>query len=129
MTVLMMIVTGTVCVVLGAATLRLLQLHRIQGERIRALQEQLQALCAGATGTDERILQFEQMLSKLRERQHVLDIGLGGQQGYDHAIRLARKGAGVSQLIDSCNLSDEEAHLISRLHGGQTREAGQRDMH
>ncbi len=121
-------VMSTVSLLVGVAILRLFKLYRIQRERIQTLQNQLAALCSGAVGTDERILRFEQTLSKIRDHQHALDITAHGAQGYDHAIRLARKGVGISQLIDTCNLSDEEAHLISRMHG-RTGAADQSGVH
>jgi len=98
------------------ACYRLYKLNQQQTAKIASLQNQLAVLCAGAIGTDERIIRFEQTLHQLKEQQHTLDIGINTQQDYDHAIRLARKGASINQLIDSCNLSDEEAHLINRLH-------------
>jgi len=54
---------------------------------------------------------------KLKDHQHSLDLNANHQPGYDHAIRLAKKGADIQQLINHCNLSDEEAHLITTLHG------------
>lgn len=103
-------------IIIGIAA-RLFKNNRAQAEKIAGLQNQLSVLCVGAVGTDERILRFEQTLSKLKEHQNTLDLGATSQHSYDHAIRLARKGVGINQLIDNCNLSDEEAHLISRLHG------------
>jgi len=96
---------------------RLFKTNRAQAEKIAGLQNQLSVLCVGAVGTDERILRFEQTLNKVKEHQNTLDLGGTSQHSYDHAIRLARKGVGINQLIDNCNLSDEEAHLINRLHG------------
>jgi hypothetical protein len=119
-----MTVMSAVFLVIGLAALRLLKLYQLQTERIRALQNQMAALCEGAVGTDDRILRFEQSLSKIRDHQHTLDLQANSQSGYDHAIRLARKGAGIEQLIDNCNLSDEEAHLISRLHGQNGQQPG-----
>ncbi|MDF1589429.1 MAG: DUF2802 domain-containing protein [Gammaproteobacteria bacterium] len=101
----------------ASACYRLFKLNLQQTEKIAGLQNQLSILCAGAVGTDERIIRFEQTLSYLKEHQNTLDLGLSPQPGYDHAIRLAKKGVGIHQLIDNCNLSDEEAHLISRIHG------------
>lgn len=103
------------------ACYRLYKLNQLQTAKIAGLQNQLSVLCAGAVGTDERIMRFEKTLNHLKEQQNTLDLGMNTHQGqgYDHAIRLARKGAGINQLIDSCNLSDEEAHLISRLHGSE----------
>lgn len=113
-------VMSAVFLLVGLATLHLLKLYKLQSARIHALQTQLAALCEGAAGTDDRILRFEQTLTKIRDHQHALDMSANSQPAYDHAIRLARKGAGIEQLIDSCNLSDEEAHLINHLHGRQT---------
>lgn len=124
--VVVMTVMSTVFLVIGLATMRLLKLYKLQSEHIRMLQNQLSALCEGAAGTDDRILRFEQTLSRIRDHQHAIDLSTNSQPAYDHAIRLARKGAGIEQLIDNCNLSDEEAHLISRLHG---RQASQPGMH
>lgn len=110
-------------IVIGRACYRLVQLNQLQAEKIAGLQNQLSILSAGAVGTDERIIRFEQILSNLKEHQNTLDMGLSPQPGYDHAIRLAKKGFAVNQLIDNCNLSDEEAHLISRIHGADKASA------
>ncbi len=112
--------------IIGIAA-RLFKNNRVQAEKIAGLQNQLSVLCVGAIGTDERILKFEQTLSKLKEHQNTLDLASTSQHSYDHAIRLARKGVGINQLIDNCNLSDEEAHLISRLHGTETQNV--QEMH
>lgn len=101
--------------------LRFYRLHKVQSAHIIALEQQLAGLCAAAVGADERVVKFEQMLNKLREQQNTIDLGTGRQHGYEHAIRLARKGVTVDQIVESCNLSDEEARLISRLHGLQPR--------
>ena len=118
---------GLLAVLMTAGLVRSWRLQRQQAEKISALQAQLSALCAAAVGGDERILRFEQTLNKLREHQHSLDLNIGGQPGYEHAIRLARKGGSIEQLIENCNLSDEEAHLISRLHG--QRDTGTPELH
>jgi hypothetical protein len=114
--------------VIAGACYRLFKLNQQQVEKIAGLQNQLSILCAGAVGTDERIIRFEQTLSNLKEHQNTLDLGLSPQPGYDHAIRLAKKGAGIHQLIDNCNLSDEEAHLISRMHGA-THQNMKQELH
>ncbi|MDB2705147.1 DUF2802 domain-containing protein [Pseudomonadota bacterium] len=103
--------------IISSTSYRLFKLNKMQAAKIADLQNQLSALCAGAVGADNRIVKFEQVLNQLKEHQNTLDLGMSSQHSYDHAIRLARKGVGMNQLIDNCNLSDEEAHLISRLHG------------
>lgn len=114
--------------IIAHACYRLFKLNQLQTQKITGLQNQLSALCAGAVGTDDRIIQFEQALTQIKEYQNTLDLGMSPQHGYDHAIRLARKGVAVNQLIDNCNLSDEEAHLINRMHGNNQQTFNQ-DLH
>ena len=110
------IITLIICM----TSYRFFKLNQMQTAKIAGLQNQLSVLCAGAVGTDERIHKFEQTLSTLQERHNTLSLGTtSSPQSYEHAIRLARKGVGIEQLIDNCNLSDEEAHLIKRLHGNE----------
>lgn len=114
---------GLVTLIIATTSYRLFKLNKMQTEKIAGLQSQLSVLCAGAVGTDDRIHKFEQTLSTLQERHNTLSLGTtSSPQSYEHAIRLARKGVAVEQLIDNCNLSDEEAHLISRLHGDEDQQ-------
>tara|TARA_R110000772_G_scaffold68969_2_gene152629 strand:+ start:158 stop:547 length:390 start_codon:yes stop_codon:yes gene_type:complete len=129
MTTLIIVIAMTIISLLVThACYRLYKLNQQQTAKIASLQNQLAVLCAGAVGTDERIIRFEQTLHQLKEQQHTLDLRNNTQQGYDHAIRLARKGASITQLIDNCNLSDEEAHLISRLHSKE-HQTMQQELH
>jgi L-asparaginase II len=129
MTTLFIVMAMTIISLLVTyACYRLYKLNQHQTAKIASLQNQLAVLSAGAVGTDKRIIRFEKTLHQLKEQQHTLDIGMNTQQGYDHAIRLARKGASINQLIDNCNLSDEEAHLISRLHNSD-HQAMNQELH
>lgn len=117
-TMIIAAILALITLVIGTTSYRLYKLNRMQTEKIAGLQNQLSVLCAGAVGTDNRIHKFEQTLATLQERHNTLSLGTtSSPQSYEHAIRLARKGVSIEQLIDNCNLSDEEAHLISRLHG------------
>ncbi len=129
-TMILIIVVTITSLLISHACYRLYKLNQLQTAKIAALQNQLSVLCAGAVGTDERIIRFERTLNNLKEQQNTLDLGMNTHQGqgYDHAIRLARKGANIKQLIDNCNLSDEEAHLISRLHGSE-HQAKSQELH
>ncbi|HAU06695.1 MAG TPA: DUF2802 domain-containing protein [Gammaproteobacteria bacterium] len=88
-----------------------------QSQHILDLQYQLTVLSSGSVSVDEKLIQLERALSKLKEQQGQLSSSIAPQHNYDHAIRLAKKGVASNQLIDNCNLSDEEAHLIKRMHG------------
>jgi predicted membrane metal-binding protein len=113
------ILIGLLGLVLLLTSYRFFRLSRAQASQITSLQQQLSALCSAAVGSDERIVRFEQALMKMREQQNTMDLSQPQQQSYEHAIRLARKGVDINQLIDNCNLSEEEALLITRLHGTQ----------
>ena len=88
-----------------------------QSQHILDLQYQLTVLSSGSVSVDEKLIQLDRALSKLKEQQGQLSSSIAPQHNYDHAIRLAKKGVASNQLIDNCNLSDEEAHLIKRMHG------------
>lgn len=128
-TMMLLTALALITLIITVGCLRMVKQNRLQSEKIAALQNQLAALCAGAVGTDERILRFEKTLSKIKEHQNTLDLSVGNAHSYDHAIRLARKGVSMEQLIDNCNLSDEEAHLISRLHGSEQAPNTQNELH
>jgi len=122
-TMIIAAVVALITLVVATTSYRLFKLNRMQTAKIAGLQSQLSILCAGAVGTDDRIHQFEKTLSTLQERHNTLSLGTtSSPQSYEHAIRLARKGVAIEQLIDNCNLSDEEAHLISRLHGSEDQQ-------
>jgi len=123
MTIILVASISLVAIMVATTSYRLLKLNQHQAAKIGSLQDQLSLLCAGAVGSDKKIMKFEQTLNQLKEHQNTLDLGMSStQHNYDHAIRLARKGVGIEQLIDNCNLSDEEAHLINRLHGKDNTE-------
>lgn len=109
----------TVIVVIVTA-FRAFNLFLQQSKQISAQKNQIAALSAGAVGLDKRVLQFEQALNKMKEHQNTIDVGIAPTHNYEQAVRLARKGMDSNQLMDNCNLSAEEAHLISRLHGAET---------
>jgi hypothetical protein len=45
---------------------------------------------------------------------------VSAQRGYDLATRLAKNGAGVDELMETCGLTRHEAELLARLHGERT---------
>ena len=130
MTVLLIAISvgSLLTLIIASACHRFYKLGQFQTTKIADLQNQLAILSAGAVGSDERIINFEQTLSRLKEHQNTMGIGLSSQPSYDHAIRLAKKGVSINQLIDNCNLSDEEAHLIERIHGNK-QSAAHQDIH
>lgn len=103
-----------------------------QGQRLSRLRHQLidletqlsplglrvDALLAGTNGVAGRIRSLEQRVRRaderhdeLQQRQGAVDIPLR------QAVELARKGAVLNELVDSCGLSSGEAELLIRLYG------------
>ena len=56
--------------IVASVSYRLYKLNQAQEKSISSLQNQLSTLCAGAVGTDDRILQFSLLLNQLKESQN-----------------------------------------------------------
>lgn len=106
-----------ITIVIAALAVKQYRHNQTLVNRITDLQNQLTILTSGAVGIDQRVINFERALLQLKEQQSSLSQTTAPQHNYDHAIRLAQKGVDMGQLIDTCNLTDEEAHLIERMHG------------
>lgn len=127
-------VTGQiVAIVVGAALLLLAMLQAASVIRLRracrvlqgdiaALQNELGALCAGASGMGAHLGRVDQQLQRLAERQDTLETHDALHREYDRAVKLVRNGAGVEEIMAQCNLLRTEAELLMRLHGAPAPE-------
>lgn len=100
---------------------RLAQLHQRLSEleqQLHFVQQSLSGLTAGAVGMDRRMGRLEAGEKRLTERQETYENQQSSERPYSHAIRLVRQGAGVARLVEELGLSESEADLIVRLHGG-----------
>ena len=123
-------VTGQiVAAIAGAAVLLLVALQAVSVIRLRracrtlradtaALQNELSALCAGASGMGAHLSRVDQLLLRLGERQDSLEAHDTLHREYDRAVKLVRNGAGVEEIMAQCNLLRTEAELLMRLHSG-----------
>jgi hypothetical protein len=84
---------------------------------LEKLNNDIRALTAGAAGITEHVGRLEQQLRRVSERQNSMDLRDSGAQSYDYAMRLARRGAGVDELVKQCGLIREEAELLVRMYG------------
>jgi hypothetical protein len=85
-------------------------------ERVDDLSQRLEAtelLLADATNETD---QLRQRLEQLTSRQEALSAG-NSRGGLRQAIALSKHGATTRHLIDTCGLSQGEAHLIQTLYG------------
>lgn len=97
---------------------RLRRDHRVLRAECAALQNELGALCAGASGVGAHLGRLDQQLLRLGERQDDLEANDTLHREYDRAVKLVREGAGVEEIMTQCNLIRTEAELLMRLHGG-----------
>jgi hypothetical protein len=51
-------------------------------------------------------------------------VGVTGpaQRGYDLAMRMAKNGSAVEELVSNCGITRHEAELLTRLHAAKARE-------
>ena len=97
-------------------------------ERFDDLSQRLEAtelLLADATG---EIDQLRQRLEQLTSRQEALSAG-NSRGGLRQAIALSKHGATTRHLIDTCSLSQGEAHLIQTLYGRPPGDAQPEELH
>jgi hypothetical protein len=123
-------ITGQiVAAAIGAAVMLLVVLQAVSVIRLRracqtlrsdsaALQNELSALCAGASGMGAHLSRMDQQLQRLGERQDNLEAHDSLHREYDRAVKLVRNGAGTEEIMAQCNLLRTEAELLMRLHGG-----------
>jgi hypothetical protein len=96
--------------------------------RIDELSQRLQTtelLLADASG---ETLKLRQRVDELAARQETLSAG-SARSGLRQAIALSKHGATTRQLIDTCDLSQGEAHLIQTLYGRPPGAAQSEDLH
>ena len=101
-------------------TIRLGRLQRALGFRdqlIDRLQNDMQALTAGAAGLSENLANIELALRRIDERQTQNELRDTATHSYDYAMRLARSGASVKQLEEQCGLIKDEAKLLVQMYG------------
>jgi len=80
------------------------------------LESELSAMMDGAFGVANHLQKVESKLKstvQLQEQTQQRDMG---NLPYNEAVRLASKGADVSELVEHCGLSRSEAELVEMLH-------------
>jgi surfactin synthase thioesterase subunit len=101
----------------------------------RAAEHSTQLLTVQMSGIRDRIPTLEQQIAALQTQLAQLTESLESERhrtsagnttpGYQIAIRLARNGADVEELMRSCGLTRQEAELVQRLHAPPARRSAQ----
>ena len=119
----MMIAVLLLAVVTIIATTLVFRHIRTINSRLAAaeqLAEQLltdvRGLCSGAVGAAKRVNRVEGVLRMQKERIERVELHEPGEQSYLQAVRMAKKGAPVEELVETCGLSRGEAEFILMLN-------------
>lgn len=91
-------------------------------ESAERLQRLDTALAEAAAENDRRLAEIEQRLEKLFENQEQLRLLDEDGGSYSHAIRLARRGATVEELVRDCGVNRGEAEILISLHARDGQE-------
>jgi len=95
-------------------------------QRIEVLENELSAMMDGAFGVASHLQKVETNLKNTTQRQEQMQQRDMGNLPYNEAVRLASKGADVSELVEHCGLSRSEAELVEMLHKkSQTNVSGE----
>ena len=87
------------------------------------MQDRLGLLNAHSAGVGQRLQELEQQLCLLAERQDQAAMREPENQPFALAIKLARRGATLEELMSSCGLPRGEAELVVMLHRRDTTPA------
>jgi hypothetical protein len=92
----------------------------LSGAHAADMVRRLDGLDARLVATRTAIVHISETLERVSRKDAT---GTRALAGYPIAIRLARAGAGVDELISTCGLSPNEAELVCRIHGAQASAA------
>lgn len=114
MTLLLSVICMLLARRLNDSDRRLADMHGL----LEQAQSDVGALCIGAVGVARRINRIEGKLRIQNERQDMLETHEPSHQVYSQAVRMAKKGADLDELVSTCGLSRGEAELIVMMNNG-----------
>mgnify|MGYP000949309735 CR=1 FL=1 len=97
-------------------------------ERWDELHQRLQATELLLADAASEAIQLRQRVDQLASRQDAVTGG-NTRNGLRQAIALSRHGATARQLVDTCGLSQGEAHLVQTLYGRAPGQDGPAELH
>jgi len=96
--------------------------------RLDELTKRLQTTELLLVDTASEASQLRERVDQLTSRQEMLTSG-NSRSGLRQAIALSKHGATTRQLIDTCSLSQGEAHLIQNLYGRPSGSGQPEELH
>ncbi len=106
----------------GAAGLAVMKFQRLVDKQKVFWSSPTGAALKEQTEHDELLLAIDQRLSPLFEQIESMVREQGQEAGtqqilpIEHAVRMAKHGASLEDLMRNCGLSDTEARLLMRVH-------------
>lgn len=98
------------------------------GSRLDEVCQRLEAAELKLADAASEATQLRQRIDQLASRQESLTAG-NGRSGLRQAIALSKHGASARQLVDTCGLSQGEAHLVQTLYGRAPGESEPAELH
>jgi len=100
----------------------------VLGSRLDDLSQRLQTTELQLADATSEASQLRQRVDQLASRQEALSTG-NSRSGLRQAIALSKHGATTRQLIETCSLSQGEAHLIQNLYGRPAGSGQPEELH
>lgn len=85
--------------------------------RLRLMQDRIEALALSRPVVEKRVPASLPEAARKASPQPA-------QMPFEYAVRMAKQGAGVDDLMRACGLTRAEARLLHRVHGPQDRRGG-----
>ena len=119
------LVVAVAAFIAGRLTLRDVARHKAALEaqvadheqRLANLEREFNELRRGSQGMVRHIRDLRQQLQSLGERQEQIAYQDPEARLYNRAVKLLEQGAGLEEIMESCELPRAEAELLIRIHG------------
>lgn len=87
-------------------------------EEVKQRNTEITSLGEANVAYETRLKEFQADIERLKQELEMQKLNeAAASTPYGQAIKLAQRGVGVDELMDSCGLSQPEAELILTLHG------------
>ncbi|MGR9054120.1 MAG: DUF2802 domain-containing protein, partial [Gammaproteobacteria bacterium] len=103
------------------AYLKLKREIRFLNARVEGHNSDIAGLCSAAVTVDSRLTGADDLLKNLAAKLSEAETGEAAEQSYQHVLESVRQGADEAELMQRFDISRDEAALLIRLHGAQSK--------
>lgn len=101
--------------------LKLKRQYQILTDHVNNHNRDIAGLCSAAVTVDNRLSGADDSLKTLAEKLADYELREEAEQPYHNVIQQVRQGADAAELMQKFGLSRDEAVLLIRLHGTQSK--------